>query len=292
MAEHSPIEWTEATWNVITGCTVLSPGCAGCYAMKLAGTRLRHHWSREGLTQPSKAGPVWTGEVRFNERWLDQPLHWRRPRMIFVAAHGDLFHHALPDRVLDAVFDMMEAAHWQRTQKSGARQRSAELLADFEQQIGQYYHWDQEPIWQAAYERAQEAIDAANADIRAKCDALGIPRQFQPQIHASWYSGGENAVTSRAPSFGAWQKRASKPSRLRRFPRSSAAAVGAQTEVLAAGLTSQAAIAFVDKLPALENLMPKLDFKVIEKLTGKPAIEAPKGAVVPLRLVEQQSEEE
>jgi protein gp37 len=107
MADHTHIEWTEATWNPITGCTVHSPGCTNCYAMKLAGTRLAHHWSRAGLTQDTKAGPVWNGQVRFNEEWLTQPLRWKRPRMIFVCAHGDLFHESVPDEWIDRVFAVM-----------------------------------------------------------------------------------------------------------------------------------------------------------------------------------------
>lgn len=110
MADHTNIEWTEATWNPITGCSVKSPGCTNCYAMKLAGTRLQHHPSRVGLTVDSKAGSVWTGEVRFNEQWLDQPLRWKRPRMIFVCAHGDLFHESVPDKWIDRVFAVMALA--------------------------------------------------------------------------------------------------------------------------------------------------------------------------------------
>lgn len=110
MADGSKIEWTDATWNVITGCSVVSPGCTNCYAMRLAGTRLRNDPSRAGLTQASKTGPVWNGQVRFNEQWLDQPLRWRRPRRIFVAAHGDLFHEAVPDEWIDRVFAVMALA--------------------------------------------------------------------------------------------------------------------------------------------------------------------------------------
>lgn len=110
MADKSKIEWTEATWNPITGCTVVSPGCTNCYAMKLAGGRLQHHPSRAGLTKPSKKGPVWTGEVRFNEKWLDQPIRWKRPRAIFVCAHGDLFHESVPDEWIDKVFAVMALA--------------------------------------------------------------------------------------------------------------------------------------------------------------------------------------
>lgn len=107
MANNTKIEWTDATWNIVTGCEVVSPGCTNCYAMKLAGTRLKHHPSRAGLTKPSRSGPVWTGEVRFNDGWLEQPLRWRKPRRIFVAAHGDLFHENVPDEVLDKVFAIM-----------------------------------------------------------------------------------------------------------------------------------------------------------------------------------------
>lgn len=108
MADNSKIEWTDATWNIITGCSVVSPGCTNCFAQRLAGTRLRNHPSRAGLTKESKAGPVWTGDVRFNPEWLDQPTRWTRPRRIFVCAHGDLFHHAVSDEWLDAIFDVME----------------------------------------------------------------------------------------------------------------------------------------------------------------------------------------
>lgn len=107
MADHSKIEWTDATWNPVTGCSVVSPGCTNCYAMRLAGTRLKHHPSRAGLTRDTKAGPVWTGEIRFNEAWLTQPLQWKRPRMVFVCAHGDLFHEDVPDAWIDQVFAVM-----------------------------------------------------------------------------------------------------------------------------------------------------------------------------------------
>ncbi len=120
MADATPIEWTDATWNIVTGCSVVSPGCTNCYAMRLAGTRLQHHPSRAGLTTASKAGSVssspkgdrptkhvWNGQVRFNAEWLTQPLRWTRPRRIFVAAHGDLFHEGVTDDWLDQIFAVM-----------------------------------------------------------------------------------------------------------------------------------------------------------------------------------------
>ena len=110
MGENSKIEWTDATWNPVTGCSVVSPGCTNCYAMRLAGTRMKHHPSRAGLTVSSKAGPVWNGEVRLNLEWIDEPLRWKRPRRIFACAHGDLFHENVPDDWIDRVFAVMALA--------------------------------------------------------------------------------------------------------------------------------------------------------------------------------------
>lgn len=96
MGDGTSIEWTDATVNVVNGCSVMSPGCANCFAMRAGGRNLPGHPST-GLTKPSKAGHVWTGEVRFNERALLQPLNWTRPRTIFWNAHGDLFHDSVAD---------------------------------------------------------------------------------------------------------------------------------------------------------------------------------------------------
>lgn len=104
MADNTKIEWADATVNAVNGCSLASPGCTNCYAMRLAGTRMKSHPTRAGLTQDSKAGPVWTGEVRLHEPALLQPLSWKRPRRIFWNAHGDPFHGAVPDEWIDRVF--------------------------------------------------------------------------------------------------------------------------------------------------------------------------------------------
>ena len=110
MGDKSAIEWTEATWNAIVGCSILSPGCTNCYAMRQAGRWLRRTPKFAGLTQPSKAGPVWTGEVRLWEKALYQPLRWKRPRRIFVNSMSDLFHEAVPDEWIDRIFAVMAIA--------------------------------------------------------------------------------------------------------------------------------------------------------------------------------------
>ena len=104
MGDKSAIQWTDATWNPIVGCSIVSKGCTNCYAMKVAGARTAHTAKYRGLTRPSKAGPVWTGEVRLWEKALTDPLRWRDPRRVFVNSMGDLFHEDVPDAWIDRCF--------------------------------------------------------------------------------------------------------------------------------------------------------------------------------------------
>ncbi len=100
MADRSAIEWTEATWNPVTGCSKVSPGCAHCYAETFA-ERFRGvpgHPYEQGFDLK-----LWASR-------LEQPARWRRPRMIFVNSMSDLFHEDIPETFLRAVFDVMLAA--------------------------------------------------------------------------------------------------------------------------------------------------------------------------------------
>ena len=120
MSDNTTIEWTDATWNPITGCTLVDDGCRHCDAARLAATRLKHHPSRQGLARLNAAGEAkFTGEVRFNPEWLDQPLRWKKPRRIFVCAHGDLFHENVPDDWIDQVFAIMALAPRNRHERTG-----------------------------------------------------------------------------------------------------------------------------------------------------------------------------
>lgn len=101
MADKSKIEWTDSTWNPITGCTPVSEGCASCYAKREAEGRLR---GKYGYPQDEPF------RVTFHEDKLEQPLKWRRPRKIFVCSMGDLFHEAVTNEMLDDVFDVMALA--------------------------------------------------------------------------------------------------------------------------------------------------------------------------------------
>ena len=104
------IEWADETWNFIVGCKIVSPGCKNCYAMKDAW-RLAHNPLTPqyiGTVELVNGKAVWTGFVRFVEHQLDEPLHWRKPRKVFVNSMGDLFYEAIPDEWIDRGFDVME----------------------------------------------------------------------------------------------------------------------------------------------------------------------------------------
>lgn len=136
MSATTAIEWTDTTWNPIVGCSVVSPGCTNCYAMKLAGNRLAHLPAYAGLTQASKSGPVWTGEVRQQNSVLLAPRAWRKPRRVFVNSMSDLFHESIPDDWIDQVFAVMAMSpqhQFQVLTKRAARMRAyIERYRDFE----------------------------------------------------------------------------------------------------------------------------------------------------------------
>lgn len=116
MGQHSAIEWTEATWNPVRGCSRISEGCRFCYAERMASRFARPGMPFAGYARSMKGGPRWTGKVTPVEDALDLPLHWRRPRRIFVNSMSDLFHEKLPVEFIQRVFDVMRQAHWHQFQ--------------------------------------------------------------------------------------------------------------------------------------------------------------------------------
>lgn len=108
MAENTRIEWTDATWNPVLGCTPVSAGCTNCFAAHLAATRLKHLPAYEGLAQVNSRGQgVFNGTIRLMEDRLLDPLKWRKPRRVFVNSMSDLFHPDVPFEFVDKVFAVM-----------------------------------------------------------------------------------------------------------------------------------------------------------------------------------------
>jgi protein gp37 len=110
MSTQSTIEWTDTTWNPVRGCSVISPGCVNCYAMKQAHRFSGPGRAYEGLTKLTKAGPQWTGKVVTVEDALLEPLSWRKPRRVFVNSMSDLFHEDVPFEFIDRVLAVMALA--------------------------------------------------------------------------------------------------------------------------------------------------------------------------------------
>ncbi len=104
------IEWTDATWNPVRGCSRVSPGCQHCYAERMARRSDRPGGAYEGLTVLAHDGPRWNGKVRLVPEKLDEPLRWRKPRMVFVNSMSDLFHEDIPNEFIAAVFGVMAAS--------------------------------------------------------------------------------------------------------------------------------------------------------------------------------------
>ena len=102
MSDRSAIEWTDATWNPVTGCSKVSPGCAHCYAETLS---LRYGWSKAPWTPGNAAENI----ILHPDR-LEQPLRWKRPRMVFVNSMSDLFHELVPGKYRREVWSVMDRA--------------------------------------------------------------------------------------------------------------------------------------------------------------------------------------
>jgi protein gp37 len=108
MAGKSNIEWCTDTWNPIVGCTIVSPGCTNCYAMKWAHSGMKAIKHYDGTTKVVNGHAIWTGLVRqAPEHILMAPLKWKKPRRIFVNSMSDLFHEDVPDEWIDMVFAVM-----------------------------------------------------------------------------------------------------------------------------------------------------------------------------------------
>lgn len=127
MADKSKIEWTHATWNPLTGCTKVSPGCVNCYAEKMAKrlaamgqVAYQHVIDEHGR---------WNNKIHLIESALNKPLQWKKPRMIFVNSMSDLFHKDVDVLFIGRVLNVMASAHWHTFQVLTKRpERMAEVV--------------------------------------------------------------------------------------------------------------------------------------------------------------------
>lgn len=191
------IQWTEETWNPIVGCSVLTPGCTNCYAMKmawrLANNSKTPHYA--GTVEQVKGKAVWTGKMALApERVLMEPLRRRKPTMYFVNSMGDLFHENVPDGWILRVFAIMEATRQHRYQvltKRSERQR------DFMRNAASYVrkvridmlgskgsaslHWPPSNVWLGVSAERQKEWDERKEHLRDTPAAVRFA-SFEPLL--------------------------------------------------------------------------------------------------------------
>ena len=153
MSTKTSIEWTDVSWNPVRGCSLVSAGCANCYAMKQAHRFSRAGQPYEGLTELGPHGPRWTGKVTLVPEALDEPLRWKGPRKVFVNSMSDLFHDDIPDEFIERVFAVMALA----------RRHTFQVLTKRPERMRQFYEG-------LKWERL---IDCANQNVNGGSHGVG-----------------------------------------------------------------------------------------------------------------------
>jgi len=144
------IEWTQESLNPTAGCSIVSPGCKNCYAMRIAH-RIQHNpkladGAYRGVTKKAKTGPVWTGRVNLSQGALMRPLRWRKPRLVFVNSMSDLFHESLTSAQIARVWAVMAIA----------KKHTFQVLTKRPQKM---LDWLSDPATRLTVELAMRAID-------------------------------------------------------------------------------------------------------------------------------------
>lgn len=154
MATKSSIEWTESTWNPVTGCSKISPGCKHCYAERMAA-RLK------AMGQPAYSKGF---EVTLQRQSLEVPLRWKKSQVIFVNSMSDLFHDEVPTEYILEVFDVMKRANWHRYQILTKR---PERLAELDSELPWHEHiWMGVSVESAKYKPRIDLLRRTGAHVK------------------------------------------------------------------------------------------------------------------------------
>ncbi|MBY0261392.1 MAG: phage Gp37/Gp68 family protein [Phycisphaerales bacterium] len=208
MAIGSTIEWTEATWNPVAGCTPISPGCLNCYAARMA-LRLE---SVGGSTAEKYAGtakrardgrPVFAGRINLDHDALDLPRRWRKGRRIFVNSMSDLFHENVPTEFIQAVFEVMGECPQHEFQVLTKRPERAAALSD--DLVWTDNIWMGTSVESAMYVHRIDSLRKTAAKVHfLSCEPLLGPIPKLPLDHIEWVIvGGESGPGAR-PMEAKW----------------------------------------------------------------------------------------
>ena len=195
MSDQTGIEWTDATWNPVTGCSKVSPGCKNCYAERLA-FRLRAMGNpryRNGFA------------VTLQPDQLTLPLRWRQPRRIFVNSMSDLFHEAIPDDFIHQAFEVMKRADWHIFQV--LTKRSGRLAALAPSLFWTPNIWQGVSVENARYTRRVRDLQAVRAAVRfLSVEPLLGPIPNLPLEGIDWVIAGGESGGRRRPMAVDWAR--------------------------------------------------------------------------------------
>jgi protein gp37 len=196
MSDHSGIEWTDATWNPVTGCTKVSPGCKHCYAERLA------------LRLQAMGNPRYRGgfAVTLHPDQLTLPLGWRQPRRIFVNSMSDLFHEVVPEEFIHRVFEVMGRAHWHIFQILTKRSERLVRLAPSLPWAANI--WQGVSVESARYTSRIVELRSTPAAVRfLSIEPLLGPISHLPLKGIHWVIVGEESGGGRRPMAPAWVRK-------------------------------------------------------------------------------------
>lgn len=209
MAIGSAIEWTQATWNPVAGCTPVSPGCLNCYAARMA-LRLECAGEATGCTKyrgtakrTRDGRPVFSGRINIDRGSLDLPHRWRKSKLIFVNSMSDLFHRDVPEAFIAEVFDVMQECPQHQFQVLTKRpERAAELSSRLPWPTNV---WMGTSVENALYTHRIKTLRTIPAHIRfLSCEPLLGPIPKLPLEGIHWVIvGGESGPGAR-PMEASW----------------------------------------------------------------------------------------
>jgi hypothetical protein len=166
----------------------------------------------------------------------------------------------------------------QKVFNTAAEQRAAELLADFDNQLGSQYAFNDDAVWEKATKEAEHEVEKAKRKIAARCRELGIPERFAPDLELSWYHRGENAVKDRRAELRTMAKTRINALLAKAKVRVATDCLRVSEQITLAGLTSEAALALINGLTPIDAQMPSLSF---DEVAGEAEIPPAEQLVTP-----------
>ena len=190
MGDGTGIEWTDATWNPIRGCSVMSAGCENCYAKAVAARFSGEGQPYEGLAKMTRTGPQWTGKVVLVPEKLEDPVRWKRPRRVFVNSMSDLFHDSVEPEWVEKIVDAMRRAPQHRFQVLTKRPETmADVLTARPEYLLPHVWWGTSVEDSNVLERLDALVAIPSRNLWVSAEPLIGPLDLSHWLKGDWRSG-------------------------------------------------------------------------------------------------------